>query len=274
MRWRLVGVCALLALAGCNFAGGPVTEAETLTAAPVPTATATETPSAAEALPPGIDTTGVYDEDVLVAAHVAAARGTSWYWREHRERTQVYRNTSLTTNESQNVTFVDPTTYRRRAQILSTRVGAELRFYQDLDTYADGEAVYRTWISPNGGDQVYDRDHTPEVSRAFVGFGTGPIREYLPLDTATVSRADVPGGEYYEVVGRRSSVPDLGPVNSSRVRLVVREDGLVRSLNATHVVDRGDVYISVHYNFTYRGIGTTTVERPGWLETARDRTDP
>jgi len=73
MVWRVLGVLALVALAG----GGTTVERATLTPAPVPTATPTPEDPAPD-VAPGLSATGVADTDTLVEAHVAAARGTTW----------------------------------------------------------------------------------------------------------------------------------------------------------------------------------------------------
>jgi hypothetical protein len=273
MDWRVLGVVALVFLAGCSLAsGGPQTAAEraTLTPAPVPTAT----PTPADPVPdvaPGLSTTGVTDTDALVVAHVAAARETSWVWRERRRVNRSRASVTSNSTTGQLVRFAGPSTYYRWTEVQSARTGQDLQFREDYQQYADGRVLYETWNSIVENDVVYRRLDTPAVDRSFVGFATGSIRQYLSLESARVSRLDVGERPHYEVVGTRSRLPRYGAVADYRVRAVVRSDGLVRRLNVTYTVERGNRRLDVRYGFSYRGVGTTTVERPDWVETARRR---
>lgn len=267
-----MGVLVLVVLAGCQFAAQTSTPRPTLSPAPVPTATATATPDTAAALPPGVDRTGIADLNALIEAHVAAARESRWVWQERRVRHQDYGNASSAVIRSQNVTYADESTYRRRANVLSDRFGQRVRYYHDFDAYADGRVAYATWVSSFTDETEYRRDPTSTVGRNFVGFATDPIRKHLLLDSMRVSRVDVGSRQHFAIVGTRSSVAYSGAVSNFTARAVVREDGFVRSLNVSYVVDRRNRQVETTYNFSYRRFGSATVDRPDWVGTARNRT--
>jgi hypothetical protein len=273
MVWRALGAVALVVLAGCSFAGGGATvERATLTPAPVPTAT----PTPADRVPdvaPGLSTTGVADTDPLVDAHVAAARGTTWVWRERRTVTRVRDDVTTNATTEQLVRFAGPRTYYRWTEVQSRRVGQDLQFREDYQQYADGHVRYETWRSIVENEVVYRQLDTPGVDASFVGFSTAPIRLYLSLESARVTRLDRGEQRHYEVVGTRSRLPEEGPVSDYRARAVVRSDGFVKRLNVTYAVEdeRTGRRRTVHYGFSYRRVGEGSVgtERPGWVEAAQ-----
>jgi len=279
MDWRVPGVIALVLLAGCSLAGSgggaktPV-ESATLTPAPVPTTTPTPTDPVPD-VAPGLSTTGVADPGALVGAHVAAAGETSWVWREQRRVNRSHGTVTTNSTTGQLVRFAGPSTYYRWTDVQSRRVGQDLQFRENYQQYADGRVLYETWRSVVEGEIVYRQLDTPAVDPGFVGFATAPIRLYLSLESARVTRLD--GGErpHYEVVGTRSRLPREGPVSDYRARAVVRADGFVRQLNVSYTVerDRPDRRLRVRYTFSYRRVGETTVERPDWVATARRRTE-
>jgi len=277
MGWRLLGVIGLVFLAGCSLAGGgaeTAAESATLTPAPVPTAT----PTPADPVPdvaPGLSTTGVADPGALVVAHVAAARETSWIWREQRRVNRSHGTVTTNSTTEQLVRFAGPRTYYRWTDVQSRRVGQDLQFREDYQQYADGRALYETWRSVVGGEVVYRQLETPSVDPSFVGFATAPVRLYLSLESARVTRLDRGERPHYEVVGTRSRLPREGAVTDYRARAVVRADGFVRRLNVTYTVerDRPDRRVDVRYSFSYRRVGTATVERPAWVATAERRAE-
>jgi hypothetical protein len=276
MTWRALGVLALVFLAGCSLAGGGATvERATLTPAPVPPATTPEDPVPDVA--PGLSTTGVADTDALVDAHVAAARGTTWVWRERRTVTRVRDDVTANATTEQLVRFAGPRTYYRWTEVQSRRVGQDLQFRENYEQYADGRVRYETWQSIVENDVVYRRSETPAVDGGFVGFATAPIRLYLSLESARVTRLDHGEQRHYEVVGTRSRLPREGTITDYRARAVVRADGLVRRLNVTYTVDdeRTGRRRTVQYGFSYRRVGEASVgvERPDWVDTAERRTE-
>jgi len=270
---RVVVVAVFVFLAGCSLAGGGTSvDRATLTPAPVPTATPTPEDPVPD-VAPGLSTTGIADTDALVDAHVAAARETSWVWRERRNVTRVRGNVTATSVTEQRVRFVDPRTYYRWTDVQSRRMGQDLQFREDYQQYADGRVLYETWQSIVENEVVYRRLDTPAVDRGFVGFATEPVRLHLSPESARVSRLDVGQQRHYEVVGTRSRLPREGTVSDYRVRAVVRADGLVRNLNVSYTVERERAprRVRVRYEFGYRRVGNATVERPDWVDTAQRR---
>jgi hypothetical protein len=274
MRWGVVCVVVLAAVAGCSAfapADGGGTPSPTVTPAPVPTAAAT-TAAPTPGVAPGVETTGIAALPALVDAHVAAARNSSWVWTERERITQTTGNVTLNTSSNQTIRFEGPRTYHREASLMSVRVGNELRFLQDYEQYADGSVGYETWHSPELDRTVYSRTDDPTTGRAFPGYAVDPLTDYLRLESATVSRADVGQRPHYLVDGIQLTVPDYGPVTSYHARAVVREDGFVRSLNVTYTVRQENLAVEGRYNFSYRRVGETSVERPAWVDAAENAT--
>jgi len=175
------------------------------------------------------------------------------------------------------VRFAGPRTYYRWTEVQSRRVGQDLQFRENYEQYADGRVRYETWQSIVENDVVYRRLETPAVDGSFVGFATGPIRQYLALESARVTRLDRGELRHYEVVGTRSRLPQEGAVTDYRANAVVRGDGLVRRLNVTYTVEdeRTGCRRAVQYSFSYRRVGDATVgvERPDWVDTAERRAE-
>jgi hypothetical protein len=270
---RELVLVVLAVTAGCNALGPDRTgtAAPELTPAPVPTDAAT-TAAPTPGVAPGVETTGIGSLSTLVDAHVAAARNSSWVWTERERITQTTGNVTLNTSSNQTIRFAGPRTYHRKASLMSIRVANELRFLQDYEEYADGSVGYETWHSPELDRTVYRRDANPTTGRAFPGYAVDPLTDYLTLESATVSRVDVGQRPHYLVVGIQSTVPDYGPVSSYRARAVVREDGFVRRLNVTFTVRQENLAVEGRYNFSYRRVGETSVERPAWVDAAENAT--
>lgn len=273
MRWRAVCVFLLVVTAGCNAFGGNGDQrpAASVTPAPVPTDTRTAEP-AMPAVPPGITRTGIGNMGPLVDSHVQAARNTRWVWTSTMRITETDGTDTAESVSTRTVWFVDERRYRQEANRTGNRSALLPNSFGDYREYADGTVTYKRWFSFEADRTVYQRVETVRADDTFPGFAANPIRTFLALESATVSRLDAGESQYYEVVGSRPRLPGYGPVESYRARAVVRADGFVRRLNVTYTVDQPDGQFESHYQFNYRQVGNATVERPDWVDTAENRT--
>lgn len=272
MDWRVLAVVAIVALAGCSAPLGGNDRGDEGTVTPAPVPEVTDRTERRPAVAPGLQTTGIERLNRLVRAHVRAARNASWVWTETYELTRRSGNVTVTSRFDQTVRFVGPRTYSREASPLAIRRGGEYRFVQNYAQYADGETGYETWLSGDRNRVIYRRDEDPTANRSFAGFAADPIRTYLALDEATVWRVERGQRQHYRVVGTAATVPGYESVNAYRASALIRADGFVRSLNVTYTVVRPDVIVQRRYSFTYRTVGNLTLERPDWVETARNWT--
>lgn len=270
MRWVALVVLGLVLVGGCSFADRSPSERRTLSPAPVPTTAAS--PDTDSDLPPGITRTGITNLSALVNAHVRVSNATRWAWVETTTSTVRTENRTVSMSTTQTVTFVDRRTYRHSADVWVKQHEGSYRYREGYERYANGSEGYATWLSSDPLRRVYRRDESPTVDDRFAGFATDPIRRYLSLDSTTVSRVGDADPQHYEVAGTQSNVSEYGPVTEYRARAVVRADGFVKRLNVSYTVEQSDMQVAVEYTFTYRRIGTATVERPAWVAAARNRT--
>lgn len=274
MRLRLLAVAFLVAAAGCGsivgLDGGGRTE--TVTPAPVPTATPTpEDPR--DGVAPGVDTTGVFDVDYLAENHVEALASTSYAWSERNREVRTFGETGTNITRTQRVTVVNETTYRRQAENIDDRIDGEYTFFGEYDVYGGDDREFAKFVSFENG-QEYRTQPTRDRGGQYVELMTDSVRRYVDLDNATVTRADAGDRPHFRVVGTRDELPQFGEISNYSTRAVIREDGVIRSLNVSYdYVTSSGVAVTVQYEYALESIGTATVEEPQWLETARNRTD-
>lgn len=270
MNWRVVFVGLLAVTAGCGGILGDSEQRSTVTPVPVPTQSPTpEDPRVGVA--PGLSADGIIDTMFLARNHREAARATSYVWTENETRFHRYDNVSVNTSEYQRVTFESASRYHRYVRLHQTEIDGQLRYVQDYEEYGDGQYEYNTWFG-HDPEHTYRRDGEANASREYANLATGPILRYLNVENETVTPIDVGERQYYEVEGTQSVVAGYGNVTNYTARAVIREDGFVRSLEATFEAERAGEVIVVRYNYTYTEIGTATVTEPDWVDEARDVT--
>jgi len=271
MDRRALAIAVVVVVAGCGapFGGGGNDEnRREATVTPAPAPSVTERPEQTPSVAPGVRTVGIGDLDRLVRAHVRAARNASWVWTESYALTRRSGNATDSDRFGQTVRFVSPQRYSREAAELGIRTGQDFLFVQNYTEYADGTTAYQKWRSQSRNRIIYQHDDTPTANRSFAGFAAEPIRTYLALDEATVSRVDRGERQYYRIVGTAASVSGYESVDTYRASAVVRADGFVRSLNVTYTT----ATIRRQYSFTYRTVDDLALERPEWVDTAANRT--
>ena len=271
MRWRLLTVALLAVTAGCEGFGvaGPG-GGDTVTPAPVPTVAETATPTPAPTIAPGVTTRGVRNVSALVAAHVRVARDQRWVWTETRGVSRRFRNGTAST---QTVWFVGERSYRREIEGAALPLDGESQHVEGVRSYADGTDRYTTWRSPVDGERVYRRESAPAAGERLAGLVAGPLHRFFPVEDATVTRVEVGDRPHYRIVGSWTRVSHFNDATkSATVRALVREDGFVRRLHVSYTVSEPGRWVRGTYNSSYRRVGTATLDRPAWVDTAANRT--
>ena len=242
---RPVALVLVVLLAGCgsvvDTGAGPETDASgTLTPAPVPEVTATPVP-----LPPGVAEGGVVDADRLVDAHRSALQGQSYTLRV-RLRVNEDLYTRLVRVET-------PTRYYSHDVIGGNR--------GNVTQFATGPSVYTR--SAFAGVVRYDRldnAYSPESRTVRLS------RLFLQVGEAAVIETTVDGRPAFVVRGTYPVHPESERLRNVSVRAVVEPSGLIRSLNASYVRTGARGPANVTRSFAYSEVGSTTVERPDWVD--------
>lgn len=243
MNWRAIILAMLAVTAGCASLGSQPTRTATVSPAPVPSDTVTDS---GPTLPPGVSGGGVVNEDVLVRAHLDALDNRSYVRR-------VYR--SFDGRNSTTTLFVEsPTRYRYERAGEATRTNGS--------GFADGTWLYTRYV------QFSSRFNVDEVKHVRSRHGTSvarSIRRYLSLSNATVAKTLVDGELHYAISAERDR---YGPIGGSRlysVEAVLTPDGLVRSLTVSFLTrhDGETTRVIYSHEYEYRQV---TVERPAWVD--------
>jgi hypothetical protein len=271
-RERAVAVAfvLLVVLAGCNgVLDGGNDDTATLTPAAVPTDDPTPTP--APRLAPGLTEAGVTNASALAAAHDALLEDTSFTVR----RTVTHRTR-------------DGTPVRRVTSV--TRVGADGRFratkrwngttgLRRVAYYDDGERLLVATTDASNAT-TYRRASSASGGSVVAGTGSEQFERVATIaETRVVGRAERNGTTVYRLAPmdgwrtRSIAAAELG--RSIRMRARVTARGLVRSYTFRQTLSGED------FNGTavivaatrYTAIGSTTVERPSWYETAVAKTN-
>lgn len=265
-RLAPVVLALVIVLAGCGSLAGssPGTPTETVTPAPLP--------ADAEQLAPGLTVEGVWNGTRLGTAHQNRLAGQNYTVRT--AATVVFENGTV---------FSEYLTERRFSPdgtgLVSTTLGG-LRSVR-----ASGTDTVETTTWTNGSQHVIRRHHENGTVSYSVTTPDRSLRVYtstVPSLTATLTESDA------RVIDRSTNrtpatytltapelaerpVPDvLDAVDRRTARLVVTENGLVQRVTVRQAGRLDGHRAVVNNTVSYHDIGTTTVERPPWLTTARE----
>lgn len=250
-----VALALLVALAGCNLAGGP--------AAPDPGDGVTPAPVPDEQYPPGLGTAGIQDAQRLATAHAERVRNRSLEARYERRVTLA--NGSAATwsrgrmrmaegwerfagNTARGGVRADP--FRAAVFVNSTR-----RFVRQT---RDGETRY--WVDdgdPRPQQWVVER-RMPELLLAF--------------ERATVERVSRDPLRF-RVSGTVVNAPEglrQEPAGNATATALVDGEGMIRRVRVAYDVEdpRSPGTGRVVERIEIRGLGTTTVTAPDWTADA------
>jgi hypothetical protein len=274
--WRPLLVCACLVLAGCSLPGGPAaepTETGAVTPAPVP---------ADRGLAPGLGDEGVTAPRALADAHAAALADRSYTLRANR--TIRYPNGTVRERLTVHLRLgerraylVETATAGPEAPVFLGRPPANATFYSDGTIYLrrlsrDGETTYNAFEPVGGaGTWQYWARTVP-----FGGEGANPrsfvLRTFRAVPTTLAATETIDGERHYRLEGNRTTAPFEIEIDAPRavtLRATVTAAGLVRELSLSYegVVDGERVLVT--RRVAYKGVGSTSVERPEWADRAR-----
>ena len=251
MDWRPVALVLAVTLAGCGaiVGGGPGPDSETapptLTPAPIPEVTATPAP-----LPPGVTGDHVGDPEMLFAAHQSFLEGKSY-------------------------------TLRTRVRIGETSVRRLIR-QETPDRYYTHDAQ----PGPRGNVTQFAASGSTYVRSAFAGVvrydrldavqppNSQTVEQSVAFfgpEAVVVARTTVDGRPAFEISGENLDYPDAPGLRNYTLRAVVEPSGFVRALDVSYV--RTEDGTTVEHSFVYTDVGTTTVERPAWVDREFDDGD-
>lgn len=258
-RLAPAALCTLLVLAGCNGVLGDGTPDRSTYAVP-------------EEYPPGIDAETGVDPDVLLDEHADGLRGRS-----------------MTIESRHTQRFVANGTVRYRSRLVE-RVGADddlhavQRVGGSLDLGLPGStARIERWSNESlsvlavtaGNETTYQADHrNPGDTRDRLAFD----RLYLlfsVLDPTPTGNGSLAGDRVTVLRANRTDV-DASLSRFPRIREVrnvtfvawVDEGGVVRGYRLRYDATVGNATVRVTRSLRFRGIGSTTVDRPDWVSAA------
>jgi hypothetical protein len=202
-----------------------------------------------EYLVPGVTDDGVVRVEQLRDAHARVVANVSARF----ERTVTRSEDGTVVGERRVSGAVNQTTERRR--LVERYVDRD----ETYDTWANATVGYRRVAHGNGVD--YDRLADVTLTRSF----EPRLPRHLAFANTTVTRLD---DGRYRVVATDVPAPAYVPERSDRVTFVVDDRGFVSSAETRAVrIGSGRVLRT----FT-AATGPTTVERPDWLDAARNAT--
>lgn len=270
MQPRSLGVglalAALVILAGCSAFGtaGPSTGDRTVTPAPVPT----PEPSP----PPGVTTNGVRDPERLGAVH-------------ERHLT----NRSYTVTVVRTIRFANGTTVRRleRGRTVGTDGAIAAWTHGRRSEQVDNETIVSRRVWSNESVRVLrlryangTTEYTVSQSRQRYPYrrtGNAVARILSSEDADVVAvDTDTDPSTYTllsrNLTGQRSAAADLKRVETSSIRAVVTDAGLIRHASIRYTGTRDGAPAVTNSTVSF---DTTpkTVTRPAWVETALEQRD-
>jgi hypothetical protein len=275
---------ALVFLSGCNVFGGGNNVKTTVTPADVPTDKSTPIPT----LAPGLTKYGVVNSTALNNAHNAALSNTSYTVLV--TTTERYTNGSPRARRMTRTRVVEPV--GRYYSIMEwegpSQVFATNSTYYHIEWWSNGERllIARTV----GNNSTYMKSSQP--SRRWPDFSNSNDRFYFlfqAVDTRVVGKETLNGTMLYRiestevlhpylVVGGMAGVYD-DPRNITFQALIdsrgiVPEYRIAYTATDTATNTNENITIRIVRTVRYTEIGSTTVERPSWYETANQSTTP
>lgn len=275
-----LGLLALLAItAGCPDVGGQASE----TSAPPPDVTPVE----ADSYPPGIGPTGVSDSAALARAHSVATNTTGYAL--HSTRRISSPNGSLRSLLSVRVRVSAERTYRAvvrtagaEGPVLLGKPPARATFWSNGSVYVraftrDTETTYTRFVPPDGFTGTWRYWTTTAAFGGGGGHDYRTIRDVFGDIRPALVRSNESGGEYvYYLAGETAERPDFAKVGSGPVWNVsfdaaVTATGFVREFVLRYDRRLEGETVTVTWELSYHDVGSTTVERPSWLDRALER---
>lgn len=276
IRPALVALLAILA--GCPAFGGP--------ASPTPNQPADGTPVEGVSYPPGVGPTGVGDSAALARAHSATTNDTGYTLRSTRRIAGP--NGTLRSLLSVRVRVSAERTYRAVVRtagpdgpVLLGHPPARATFWSNGSVYVraftrDSETTYSRFVPPDGFTGTWRYWTTTAAFGGGAGHDYQTIRELFGDIRPRLVRSNESGGEYVFYLegetAERSNFPKVGtgPVWNVSFDAAVTSTGFVREFTLRYDRRLDGETVSVRWDLQYTDVGSTTVERPPWLDRALD----
>lgn len=270
MRATLLALVVLLA--GCPAFGGDGSTA-TLEATPAPV-------PADRPFPPGVGPDGVADPAALAGAHSAVVDNASYTIVSNRtiraENGSLRSLLAVTTRLARDRTYlVSARTDGPQGPTLLGSPPSRAGFW------SNGSVYLRAVPGPNG--TTVNRFQPPDnfvatwrYWRSTVPFGGQEGHDdvtfrtlFRSVPTEIVSRETTAGTTRYRLVGREAlnaafAKAGQGTIDGVRLVAVVREDGLVESVDLEYIRGGADATIRVDWSLRYENVGSTSVGGPPW----------
>jgi hypothetical protein len=271
---------ALILLAGCSgFPGlGPDSSDVRVTPANVPTDTQPVTPS--EQIAPGVLPTGVYNASILAHAHSQALGTTSFTIRTNR--TYRYQNGTLArwTTGIQRVESGPPIRIQSRSRYHVQRLyprRSNVSPALGSDLWSGPDNGYQRTIYANNTTRYSTLSQRIRSVNSSVFARARMINKTLSNVDTQVTRLTRNGSTYYRIEGPVSReyrrLPQSTDQQNTSQWLLIDSRGVIHEYHITiYTSGPEETIMERHYSITFRKIGNTTVERPAWVETARNRT--
>ena len=267
-------------LAGCDAvdsgSGTGERSTSTLTPAPVPEEAG---PDGGRLLAPGLSTRGVFDAGALVEGHRTALTTRGFVLT--RNRTVLRANG---TGRALNAVGLRVVVGPGADSYHLTRVERSTREWPTADAYAliavwySDPVVRNRFVDESWVERHWEQDRSVSGGPILDPAQAESVRTDLSaVDLRVVGNETVDGVTVYRLAGSRLAEPaelTFPPILSDPhdVTMVARVDerGVVRSytLSFGATFDGGPVRVRRTHRIT--GIGTTTVDRPGWLARANE----
>jgi len=258
-----IGVAVLVVLAGCPSTVDDPPATETVTPVPVPT---TEIQ-----YPPGVSESGASGPG-LAAAHDRVLEGTNYTLVIRQQIVRLGDNQTLQEIESTRQVRAGGEVYTGQYVRLVSRFPIR-RPANTIDYWSDGE-VFAARQSRTGRHTYVEAGE--EAPIADIDDAEFVNRSVSALRFDVTKRGE--GSVTLRVAGLRDSGAMPTPVFVYDVQNVsgaisVRPDGVVTAVRITYDARLGDERIRVTRRSRVGRLGSTVVERPDWVDEARNRSD-
>jgi hypothetical protein len=279
---RSVVLVGLILLAGCaGFPGlGSDSPEVRVTPADVPTDAQPATPS--EQIAPGVLPTGVYNASILAHAHAQILGSTSFTIRTNR--TYRYSNGTLArwTTGMQRVESGPPLRIQSHSQFHVWRLyprRSNVSPALGSDLWSGPDNGYQRTIYANNTTRYSTLSQRIRSVNSSVFARVRRINETLSNVDTQVTRLTRNGSTYYRIEGSVSReyrrLPQSTDQQNTSQWLLIDSRGVIHEYHITiYTSGPEETIMEIHYSMTFQKIGNTTVERPAWIETARNRTTP
>jgi len=271
-RSAAVALAVVVALSGC--AGFTTSQTPTVTPAPLPDETPSETGPAS--LAPGLTEDGIDDALTLSTTHFSLLRNSSYTALSDRT---VHETDGTFRRERQETMRVD-----RNRMYRSVEAGGPNRSgrYTRIESWRNG-SLYLVAATDDRGTGYSDRSSGEHGNWLYGVHQTVPASQQLftllqSLETDTTGKT--PNGSFRV---RATGIEDqraldrlvLGTgVRNVSFEAIVTPEGLLQSYEFRYDVDRSGRTVRVVRRLRYRNVGSTTVDRPPWYDEALNATDP